>query len=117
MKPPLVYVAGKFSAPDRAGVELNIAAAVDMALEVARLGAMPVTPHANTAHPAFEEVQPYPFWIAGTMALLEACEAVMLVPGWETSSGARGEVKRAFELGLPVFQDLSLLVRWLEARA
>lgn len=112
--PPLVYIAGPFSAPTREGVELNIARAVEFAVEVAKLGAMPVCPHANTAHPEFERVQPYQFWIAGTLALLRVCRAVFLVPGWEKSSGARGESLDALERGIPVFHELHVLKAWLE---
>lgn len=99
---PLIYIAGKFSAPMRDGVEANIRHAVSWAIEVAKLGGMPVTPHANTAHPDFETVQPYPFWIAGTMALLRRCDAILMIPGWEDSSGARGERAEASRL-MPVF--------------
>src|SRR5687767_6886277 len=44
----LVYVAGSFSAPTRAGVEANIHAAALRGLEVAKLGACPMIPHCNT---------------------------------------------------------------------
>ena len=113
----LVYVAGPYSAPDRAGVELNIQAAVALGIEVAKLGAMPVIPHANTSHPDFEKVQPYQFWIAGTMALLRACGACVMVEGWEASSGARGEHQEMLRLGRPVFYSAWELSTWLCERA
>jgi len=88
----LYYVAGAFSAKTRAGVEANIRAAEELGIRAAKLGLYPVIPHCNTSHPAFELVQPYPFWIEGTLALLMRCDALITVPGWENSSGARGEV-------------------------
>lgn len=109
----LVYVAGRFSAPTRAGVEANIAKAVDVALSVATAGAFPVTPHANTAHPDFEKLQPYEFWIDGTLELLRRCDAVLMVPGWEESRGARGEREEAQRLGKPVFDTLGDFWRWM----
>lgn len=112
--PPLVYCAGPFSGPTRADVELNIAVAVRWGIEVAKLGAFPVIPHANTSHPEFESVQPYPFWIAGTLALLRGCQAVFMVPGWEKSSGARGERLDALKRGVPVFDEVGALKLWLE---
>ncbi len=111
--PILVYIAGPFSAPTREGVEANIAAAVALGIEVAKLGAMPVIPHANTAHPEFERVQPYQFWIGGTMALLRACGACAMVQRWEHSSGAKGERLEMLRLGRPVFYELPELKRWL----
>lgn len=98
----LVYVAGRFTAMDRAGVQRNIAAAEAVGLDLARAGFMPVIPHSNTAHPEFENVQGYEFWIAGTLALMERCDALVTVPGWEASKGATGELKRMLELGRPV---------------
>jgi Domain of unknown function (DUF4406) len=111
----LVYCAGPFSGPSRADVEHNIRRAVDLSIEVARLGAMPVCPHANTAHPDFEKVQPYRFWIDATMALLRVCDAVILTPDWTRSSGAKGEAREAYRLGLPVFYSLDGLAHWLDA--
>jgi hypothetical protein len=102
----LIYIAGRFSAETRAGVERNIAAAEDFGVIVARLGGFPVVPHANTSRPEYEQVQPYQFWIAGTMLLLERCDAVVTVPGWRDSKGATGEVERAKELGMPVFHGV-----------
>jgi hypothetical protein len=113
----LVYVAGKFSAPTRAQVEINIDYAVDVGLAVAQMGAFPVVPHANTAHPGYEKLQPYPFWIAGTLALLRRCDALITVPNWKESSGARGEVADALERGQPVFHLLDDLRAWLSVPA
>lgn len=113
----LVYVAGKFSGKTRADVEVNIQNAVSVALDVARLGAFPVCPHANTAHPDFESVQPYTFWIEGTAELLRRCDVLITVPGWEQSSGARGEVALAGLKGLPVFHSLDELAKFLEGGA
>lgn len=76
----LVYVAGPFSAPTRAGVDVNIARAVAVGLEVAKLDLTPWIPHANTAHPEFEKIQPYPFWISGTTEMLRRCDAMIMVP-------------------------------------
>ncbi len=109
----LIYVAGKFSGAIRADVERNIAAAEQLGIEVARIGAMPVIPHANTAHPEFERVQPYQFWIEGTAELLRRCDALLTVDNWQASSGARGEVEIAKAEGLPVFHALNELRTWL----
>lgn len=128
----LVYVAGSFSATKdeirrieerthtraefdvevRKCVDANIARAVARGLEVARIGLFPVIPHANTAHPDFEKVQPYPFWIDGTMELLFRCDVLVTVPGWEASSGARGEVGQAGEMKMPVFHEIAELEVW-----
>jgi hypothetical protein len=110
---PLVYIAGKFTGKTRADVDQNIAAAVALALEVARIGAMPVCPHSNTSHPDFESLQPYTFWIDGTLELLRRCDAVVMVDNWRDSSGAKGEREEAIKLGMPVFYSVSALGEWM----
>lgn len=112
----LVYVAGPFSAPTRAGVDENIRKAERYGLAVAARGAMPVVPHANTAHPSFEHVRPYEFWIDGTLELLRRCDAVLMVEGWESSRGATAERTEALRLGLPVFEKGQELGEWLNSK-
>lgn len=112
--PPLVYVAGPFSAPTRAGVEHNISVAAWWGVRLARSGAFPVVPHSNTSHPGYERAQGYEFWIAGTARLLCSCDAVFLLPEWRNSSGARGEEALAREFGLPVFEEFDLMLEWLK---
>jgi hypothetical protein len=114
--PPLIYVAGPFTAATRDAVEANIKHAVDWAVRVAEIGGMPVCPHSNTADPRFELAQSYPFWIAGTMGLLRACHAILLIPGWENSAGARGERDEMLRLIRPVFvaaTEWEKLKRWI----
>lgn len=97
----VVYIAGKYRAPTPWGVEQNIQAAEAVAAKVIQAGHMPLTPHKNTAH--MEGLADDAFFLAGTMELLRRCDAVVMVPGWERSVGARAEVVEANHLGLPVF--------------
>jgi hypothetical protein len=113
---PLVYCAGPFSAPTREGVEANIRRMSELGVEVAKLGACPWIPHANTALPAFEHVQPYQFWIAATLEQMRRCDAVLMSEDWKQSSGARGEHADAYARGQPVFYSLGELKAWLARR-
>lgn len=108
----LFYVAGPFSAPDRSGVDQNIGRAEAVGLALAREGLFPVVPHANSSDPGYEYLQPYQFWIDGTMELLKRCDAVVTVPGWENSKGAVGEVEEALRRGMPVFHKIAHAVEW-----
>jgi hypothetical protein len=115
----LVYVAGPFSGKGstkeekRANTERNIARAVQLGIKVAKLGACPVVPHANTAHPDYEDVQPYAFWIEATAEQLRRCDAVIFTEDWEESSGARGENELAIAEMIPRFFHLSDLAAFL----
>lgn len=108
----LVYIAGRFSAPTREGIEANIRAAEDVGIEVARMGLFPVIPHANTARSEFGDVRPYEFWIRGTLMLMRACDLVLMLDGWEQSRGACGEHAEAKRSLMPVFYSLEQLKQW-----
>lgn len=107
----LVYVAGPYRARLPWEVETNIHKAWRLGVGVARLGAMPVIPHANTAH--MDGLQSDDFWLEATLALMRRCDGVIVTSDWERSFGARGEVEEAIRLGIPVFYGLSTLECWL----
>lgn len=97
-----VYVAGPFRPSPIASVLENIRAAERVGEALARAGAMPLIPHANTG--AFDGLTGIPdqFWLDGTMELMRRCDAVVLTPDWQRSSGARAEVAEAQKLLLPI---------------
>lgn len=97
----LVYVAGPYRGPNSWVIEQNIHRARQVGAQLSELGVMPVSPHANTAH--FDGVAPDSFWLEGTLELLRRCDAVVMVVGWEASSGSRGEFQEARRLGIPVY--------------
>ena len=113
---PLVYVAGAFSAPTPKGVVRNIERAVAVGIEIARLGACPVIPHSNTAHPEFNRCQSYDFWCAATLGLMRRCDAVVMVEGWERSRGATAERADALSRGMPVHHTLKELQDWMKGQ-
>lgn len=118
---PLIYVAGKYRAATREAVAANIEAARQVGIEAARLGWYPVIPHANTAHMEDDLQHADQFWLAGTLELMTRCDAVVLVPGWETSEGTRGEIAKADQLHIPVYRTLDAMpsgaefIAWLHA--
>jgi hypothetical protein len=114
MIPPLIYVAGPYSAPTKDAVSLNIAAARHVGRLMVQKGWMPVIPHGNTYH--FDELidMPQSFWLSGTLNLMEQCDAVVLVDGWELSTGARGERQRALELRMPLYDTAYKVPRTID---
>ena len=121
----LVYIAGPYRSATPWGVRCNIREAEDLAAKVHAAGMFAVCPHANSAH--MEGVADDEHFLAGTMALMRACHAVILTHNWRASSGALAEVAEATRLGIPVFGRaqtehndggaLDGLIRWSRGEA
>ena len=108
MTRPILYLSGPYSAGHGRSVTDNIAVARRYAVAAAKAGWMPFTPHLNTA--GFEIDCPeisHEEWLDGDLAILRllprARAAVLLLPGWEQSKGARLERDWAILLNLEVF--------------
>lgn len=108
----LVYIAGKFRGPTAWDIEQNIRRAEIVGMEVARLGAAPLIPHANTRF--FHGTLTDEFWLAATMEMLNRCDAVQLVQGWPSSKGTIAEIEHAKARGIPVFVVDGGLESWLK---
>ena len=105
----LVYVAGPFRGPNAWEIEQNIRRAEALALEVWRAGFACVCPHTNTRF--FQGAAEDSVWLDGDLLILERCDAVLLTPDWQRSSGARAEVDHAKLKGIPVYLTLDELRR------
>jgi hypothetical protein len=119
--PLRVYVAGPFRSvssyvpgqQDAFGIHGNIYEAMKVALEVWRNGMAALCPHGNTH--CFQNSAPDDVWLIGDLALMLGCQAVLMMPTWKRSSGARAEHEFALQQGLPVFYDIKSLVAWRDA--
>ena len=117
----LVYIAGPFRASsafieghqDMFAVQEHIMAAMKLGLEVARTpGAFPVIPHANTMF--FTGSAPDAVWLDGDLELLRRCDAVLMTPNWERSSGATIEHESALKWRMPVFYEIEGMRQWVK---
>jgi hypothetical protein len=109
------YIIGPFRAETPWDIEQNVRTAELLGFEVAKLGAFPVIPHANTRF--FHKALPDVFWIEGTAGLLLRCDFGITVEAlgkpWRHSLGSVEEVNLAKTKHLPVFHALGDLSRWL----
>lgn len=96
----VIYVAGKYRGPNAWAVEQNIRAAEEVAARVWAMGMVALCPHANSRH--MDGVATDEVFLDGTMELMRRCDAVVLVPNWRDSAGARAEVEEADRLGIEV---------------
>jgi len=107
-----IYIAGPYSAYRNAqgtilSVDYNIGVAEALGAELYRKGHTPFIPHTMTAR--FERTYPdipKQVYLETDLEWLELCDAVLLLPGWEKSEGAKIELERAKELGLKVYYDI-----------
>ena len=111
MRKKVVYVAGPFRGANAWEIEQNIRRAETLALEVWRLGAACICPHANTRF--FQGAAPDDVWLEGDLELVRRSDALLLAPRWERSRGATGEVAVAQTHGIPIFYTLDTLAAWL----
>lgn len=117
----VVYVGGPFRSMNPAtgksdawGVQQNVMNAMTLALEVWKRGCAAICPHSNTmffqdAHGCDDRV-----WLDGDIELLRRCDAMILTPNWQRSSGARAEKEFADAQGIPVLLTLDELDDWLQ---
>lgn len=103
----VVYIAGPFRGPSAWDIEENIRRAERLALEVWRAGYAALCPHTNARF--FQGAAPDEIWLAGDLELLRRCDAVLLTPDWQKSSGAHAEREEALRVGIPVFEALTAL--------
>lgn len=106
-----VYVAGKFRGKNPWEVESNIRYAEDYSMRLWELGVPNICPHTIGRH--LEGVVPDSFVLPVMVSLMLKCDAVLVLPGWEESSGTRGEMKEAHEHGMPIFTSVQHAVNFI----
>jgi hypothetical protein len=108
--PKMVYIAGPYQGVDEWQTHMNIENARRFGADVARLGANPFVPHANTAHYTFLGRQ---WWLDCDLQWLSCCDAMFVMPNYETSAGTLREIQYADQWRIPVFYSLVSLTHWL----
>ena len=101
---PLIYVAGPFRGATSWEMELNIRSAEAAALEIWKLGAVGVCPHAMTRY--FQGELPDGTWLDGDLALLRRCNGAFFLPRWDESEGASMEREACRDFGVRIFDSM-----------
>jgi len=102
----VIYIAGRYR--DKRGeyyVRCNIREAERAALFVWMSGGAALCPHKNTAGLGGAYGIADNVWLEGDMELLKRCDAVWMLPGWESSEGAEREFSFAFNNNIPRLYD------------
>lgn len=104
----IIYVAGKYGAPTWGERTKNTHEAIDMGIELMKLGHYPVIPHLThyideRMDYNGEPVRDNQFWYDFDNIIIPKCDALFLR---SHSHGADNELKLAEKLGLKIYYDL-----------
>lgn len=102
----VIYIAGPFRGRTAWEVEKNIRNAETVALAVWKAGAVALCPHTNTRF--FDGEGSDLMWLNGTAELLRRSDAILLIPGWRSSAGARMEYELAGDIGKSIFMTVNV---------
>lgn len=103
----VIFLAGPFRGPTGWDIEQNIRRIEATALEVWRLGVAALAPHMTNRF--FHGTLPDQVFLDGVLEMLRRCDAVLMCDGWESSDGAREELREAQTRGLRVFYSVTEL--------
>ncbi len=115
LKDVLVYISGPMTANDGRTIEENTASGVRLYLELLKQGIPAFCPHLSGAFPSAWTALDHARWIDYDRAIIRRCTHVLLMPRWETSTGARLEKDYAEKIGVPVFHTLLALSQAVDA--
>ena len=117
---PRIYIAGPMNPRNGGGaIEYlgNCRRMIAAAVELIKKGFAPFCPALDLLYflngewaesITGEEIKSY------SMTWLPTCEAILMLPGSEHSSGASAELSEAIQLGIPVFNSIEPLIRLFE---
>jgi hypothetical protein len=98
----VAYVAGPYRDPRGPYyIGRNIEVAREIAIALWNMGYAVVCPHTNTAF--MDGAAPDSVWLNGDLEILRRCDIIVMVPGWEKSTGAKGELLCAKDASLSVY--------------
>lgn len=99
----LIYVAGKYRSETKEGKQKNIRKARNAAIKLSSLGWAVFTPHLNTIDFDFEI--PDFDWLTRDLLILNRCDCLFLLNGWEDSTGANFEYEFAKHNKIKIYYE------------
>ena len=107
-----IYIAGPYDGKNVIEVLGNIRRGLQMARTLMGLGFAVFCPFLDFLIAFMGEDLPIEMYRANSLEWVKACDAVILLPGWENSGGVKAEIDLALNLRVPVFDNVEMLVDW-----
>jgi hypothetical protein len=111
----LVYISGPMTAKDGRTIEDNVAEGLRVYWELLQAGIPAFCPHLSGAFPTAWSLLPHAEWLAYDFAIIDRSTHVLMMPRWESSTGAKMEHQYAIDSDVPVFYTMKGLFKELEA--
>ena len=108
-----VFVAGMISAEDTEGLFENIRIGMAICRRLMEMGLAPFPEFCDFAYLVNDHV-PVSTLQQVSLAWLEVADAVLMLPDWERSAGARKERQRAETMCIPIFYNTKDLLEWAQ---
>jgi hypothetical protein len=107
----LIYLAGPYTGSTPKERDDNVMRAKMIGLFVILLGDDPFIPQSMT-HGLEDFGVSYERFLYLGLNILQRCDALLLLPNWEISKGAKKELKAAQKLGVKVFESLEEYIKF-----
>ncbi len=99
----IAYIAGPYRAKTKLGIIRNILKARKIAKKYWALGYTVFCPHLNSA--LMDGTAPEEVFMRGDLEFLQYADILVVIPGWEWSTGTLGEIEFAKAKGIPVIYE------------
>lgn len=96
----IIYTAGLYS---KGNIDDNIEVARKCAIDLWERGFTVICPHLNTAHFEVDCKVGYEDYMRGDLEIIARCDAVVMLPNWELSEGAKQEKQFAISRDIPIY--------------
>lgn len=118
----VLYVSGPYTHEDPQVVQLRVEEALEWGRRIEEAGATAYVPHTAVVLPKPpvglpEAAKAEWIWQRAMRAcrtMLTRCDAIVMVPGWKGSRGARDEHAMAHHLGIPVLESMDEVRAYLD---
>lgn len=115
MQNAFVYLSGPITAKCGFSVEENVASALNVYWACLLCGIPAFCPHLSATFPTAHSAIAYETWMAYDFAVIDRSTHVLMLPRWDSSSGAIREMEYAKTRGLSVVFSVSELQQALDA--